>query len=59
LNYAHVAEARQCELPAVVRLIAMNETDPDARILRMLGARGRHVAAVATSMDGTSVLTAV
>jgi hypothetical protein len=29
----------------VVRLAAMNETDPDARIRRMLGARGSHVAA--------------
>jgi hypothetical protein len=57
--YVHVAEAHHRELPEVVRLAAMNETDPDARILRMLGARGSHVAAEATSKEGTSVLTAV
>jgi integrase len=38
--YVHVAEAHHRALPEVVRLAAMNETDPDTRILRMLGARG-------------------
>ena len=57
--YVHVAEAHHRELPEVVRLAAMNETDPDTRILRMLGARGSHVAAETTSREGTSVLTAV
>src|SRR5512142_2766340 len=32
--YVHVAEAHHRELPEVVRLAAMNETDPDTRILR-------------------------
>ena len=57
--YVHVAEAHHRELPEVVRLAAMSETDPDKRIIRMLGARGSHVAANATSMEGSSVLTAV
>jgi integrase len=57
--YVHVAEAHHRELPEVVRLAAMSEMDPDKRILRMLGARGSHVAADATPMEGTSVLTAV
>jgi hypothetical protein len=43
--YVHVAEAHRRELPEVVRLAAANETDPDTRILKMLGARGSHVAA--------------
>ena len=57
--YVHVAEAHYRELPEVVRLGAMNETDPDTRILRMLGARGSHVAAETMSREGNSVLTAV
>ena len=57
--YVHVAEAHHRELPEVVRLAAMSETDPDKRIIRMLGVRGSHVAANATSMEGSSVLTAV
>jgi hypothetical protein len=35
--YVHVAEAHHRELPEVVRLAAMNESDPDTRILKMLG----------------------
>jgi hypothetical protein len=45
--YVHVAEAHHRELPEVVRLAAIGETDPDTRILRMLGARSSHVAAEA------------
>jgi len=43
--YVHIAEAHHRELPEVVRLAAANETDPDTRILKMLAARGSHVAA--------------
>jgi integrase len=57
--YVHVAQDHHRELPEVVQLAAMNETDPDTRILRMLGARGSHVAAETSSREGTSVLTAV
>jgi len=57
--YVHVAEAHHRELPEIVRVAAMSETDPDTRILRMLGARGSHVAAETSSREGTSVLTAI
>jgi len=43
--YVHIAEAHHRELPEVVRLAAASETDPDTRILKMLAARGSHVAA--------------
>ena len=43
--YVHVAEAHHRELPEVIRQVAKGESDPDARILRMLGARGSHAAA--------------
>ena len=57
--YVHVAQDHHRELPEVVQLAAMNETDPDTRILRMLGARGSYVAAETSSREGTSVLTAI
>jgi hypothetical protein len=57
--YVHVAEAHHRELPEVVRIAAIGESDPDTRIVRMLGARGSHVAAETTPSEGTSVLTAV
>ena len=40
-----MAEAHHRELPDVIRQAAMGESDPDARILKMLGARGSHAAA--------------
>ncbi|MEO7732324.1 MAG: hypothetical protein ABIY55_15245 [Kofleriaceae bacterium] len=43
--YVHVAEAHRRELPEAVRLAVGNGTDPDTPILKMLGARGSHVAA--------------
>jgi integrase len=42
--YVHVAEAHPRELPEHVRDAASSETDPDRRILSMLGARGKTVA---------------
>ena len=56
--YVHVAEAHHRELPEVVRLAAMNEGDPDTRILKMLAARGSHVAAEAEAKNERSVITA-
>lgn len=41
--YVHVAEAHPRELPEHVQH-ACTETDPDRRILSMLGARGKTVA---------------
>ena len=40
-----MAEAHHRELPDVIRQAAMGESDPDARILKMLGARGSYVVA--------------
>ena len=57
--YVHVAESHHREMPEVVRNAAIGETDPDTRIVRMLGARGSHAAADATPMEGTSVVSAV
>jgi integrase len=56
--YVHVAEAHHRELPEVVRQAAMNETDPDTRILKMLAARGSHVAAKTEPKDERPVITA-
>jgi integrase len=44
--YVHVAEAHARELPAVIREAGLAALDPDARILAMLGARGKAVAKV-------------
>ena len=41
--YVHVAEAHARELPKEIRAAAIAAADPDARILRMLGARGTFV----------------
>jgi hypothetical protein len=50
------------ESPAVVlfeaMLAAMNEADPDRRILKMLAARGSHVAASTASTETTQLFTA-
>jgi integrase len=56
--YVHVAEAHHRELPEVVRQAAASESDPDARIIRMLGARGSHVAAEIDEKSGKTVITA-
>jgi hypothetical protein len=41
--YVHVADVHARELPAEIRDAAIGEADPDARIVRMLGARGTSV----------------
>jgi integrase len=43
--YVHVAEDHRREIPATILAAGDAERDPDLRILRMLGARGSHVAA--------------
>ena len=42
--YVHVAENHRRDLPAAVIEAGQGETDPDRRILRMLGARGKNLA---------------
>jgi hypothetical protein len=53
--YVHVAEAHHREWPEVIRPAAASETDPDARVIRMLGARGSHVAAEIDAKDGKAM----
>jgi len=53
--YVHVAEAHHREMPEVIRQAAVGESDPDVRILKMLGARGSVVAAETDSKDGNPV----
>ena len=40
--YVHVAESHMRELPEVIRA-CFSEPDPDARIIKMLGARGKNL----------------
>ena len=57
LLYVHVAESHMRELPEAIRAVA-GEPDPDTRILKMLGARGKTVAKsaeVAIGSRGESV----
>jgi hypothetical protein len=42
--YVHVAEVHGRELPEEIQRAAAGITDPDARVLAMLGARGKTVA---------------
>ena len=56
--YVHVAEAHHRELPEVVRQAAASESDPDVRIINMLGARGSHVAAESEAKNGKTVISA-
>jgi hypothetical protein len=56
--YVHVAEAHHRELPEVIRQAAASESDPDVRIVKMLSARGSHVAAEAEPKTGKAVITA-
>jgi hypothetical protein len=53
--YVHVAETHARELPEKIREAAIGEADPDARIVKMLGARGSHVAASARGVEETPV----
>jgi integrase len=46
--YVHVAENHRREIPEPVLEAATTEADPDRRILKMLAARGSHVAAEQT-----------
>lgn len=45
MTYVHVAENHRREIPEPILEAAKTEADPDRRILKMLAARGSHVAA--------------
>jgi integrase len=49
--YVHVAETHRRDLPDSIVSAAAADTDPDRRILRMLAARGSHVAANSVSSE--------
>jgi len=53
--YVHVAEVHGRELPEEIQRAAAGVTDPDARVLAMLGARGKTVAKTAAAGSGISV----
>jgi site-specific recombinase XerD len=56
--YVHVADVHARELPAEIRNAAIGEADPDARIVRMLGARGTSVPRNEGKAAETRVVTA-
>ncbi len=49
--YVHVADNHRREIPERILAAGAGETDPDARIIEMLGARGSHVAAAPGSVE--------
>jgi integrase len=57
--YVHVAEVHGRELPEDVQRAALGIMDPDARVLAMLGARGKNLAKTATPGTEISMVTSV
>ncbi|MBA3397750.1 MAG: site-specific integrase [Deltaproteobacteria bacterium] len=49
--YVHVAENHRRDLPETIVAAGAAEQDPDRRILKMLGARGSHVAAASSARN--------
>ena len=49
--YVHVAENHRREIPEAIVAAGQRETDPERRVLKMLGARGSHVAAASASQS--------
>ena len=43
--YVHLAEHHRRDIPEAILAAGHSEADPDTRMLKMLGARGSHVAA--------------
>jgi integrase len=56
--YVHVAESHARSLPEEIRRAAIDEADPDRRILRMLGARGTFVPARGPQVAESEVVSA-
>ncbi|HWU87558.1 MAG TPA: hypothetical protein VN253_09805 [Kofleriaceae bacterium] len=56
--YVHVAEVHGRELSEEIQRAANGITDPDTRVLAMLGARGKTVAKTAVPGSGTSAAAA-
>ncbi len=56
--YVHVAQNHRRDIPPAISDAAAGEQDPDQRILKMLGARGSHVAAAEPAGARTRVIAA-
>ena len=56
--YVHVAEAHGRELPECIWDAALGEADPDIRVRKMLGARGKNLAKPVGTETETSGLSA-
>jgi len=56
--YVHIAENHRREIPPSILAAAQTETDPDRRVLQMLGARGSHVAAEPSLREEMATITA-
>jgi integrase len=55
--YVHVAENHRRETPEAIVAAGRGETDPERRVLKMLGARGSQVAAVSSSSSKNLAIT--
>jgi hypothetical protein len=53
--YVHVADNHRREIAEGILAAGAGETDPEARIITMLGARGSHVAADSDAKNGKAV----
>jgi len=56
--YVHVAENHRRDIPEDIMSAGLGEIDPDRRVLKMLGARGSHVAAATTPEKKTAAISA-
>ena len=56
--YVHVAEAHARELPEAIREASLGTADPDARVLAMLGARGKNLAKTEGTENENAAFTA-
>jgi hypothetical protein len=56
--YVHMAEHHRRDIPEAILTAGQGETDPDIRIIKMLGARGSHVAAKTGPGEGSLFISA-
>jgi integrase len=56
--YVHVTENHRREIPEAIVAAGQGETDPERRVLKMLGARGSYVAAAASNQSESREVTA-
>jgi hypothetical protein len=56
--YVHVAENHRQEIPEAIVVAGQGEADPERRVLKMLAARGSHVAAATSNQSECRAVTA-